>query len=75
MTGHYYEEVVWYESRWQCPTCGRFIADSAVESEDHLDPGEYFGVGSRTWGECSKCGRVDEPRCTPTVEHRETERR
>ena len=69
------EWVYWHDVRWQCPTCGRFIADSAVESEDYFDPSEYFGIGCRTWGECSKCGRVDEPRCIPTVEHRARESR
>ncbi len=60
----------WHDVRWQCPICARFIADAAVESEDYLDPSEYFGIGCRTWGECSKCGRVDEPRIRPISGHR-----
>lgn len=48
--------------RWQCRRCGRFVAESAVHSEDRIDPGAYYGVSSRTWVDCPRCGKVDNPR-------------
>ncbi len=48
--------------RWQCPRCGRFVAESSVQSEDRVDPSAYYGVTSRTWVTCSGCGEVDGPR-------------
>ena len=69
------EWVYWHDVRWQCPTCGRFIADSAVESEDYVDPSEYFGIVFLMCWVFFKCGGVEEPRCIPTVEHRAWESR
>jgi hypothetical protein len=48
--------------RWQCAGCSRFIAESAVGSEDYLDPGAYYGVSTRRWADCPRCGRTDDPR-------------
>lgn len=48
--------------RWQCVRCGRFVAESAVDSEDRIDPGAYYGVTSRMWANCARCGVVDDPR-------------
>lgn len=50
-----------YETRWTCPTCGRFIPEASVQSEDYMDAGAYYGVSSRTWGTCAVHGEVDEP--------------
>lgn len=47
-------------NRWACSR-GHFIAEAAVSSEDFLDPGAYYGVSSRVFGDCKVCGRVDEP--------------
>lgn len=47
--------------RWTC-TCGRWIPDASVVSEDYIDPGSYWGVSSKTTGTCSRCGVVNEPR-------------
>lgn len=47
--------------RWQCP-CGRFLPESAVHSEDRIDPSAYYGVTSRTWADCKRCGVVEKPR-------------
>lgn len=44
--------------RWQC-SCGRFISESAIKEEDYFDPGSYYGVGTRTWYDCSRCGTVE----------------
>lgn len=50
------------DGRWQCAGCGRFVAESAIHSEDRIDPGAYYGVSSHTWAECNRCGPVDDPR-------------
>lgn len=47
------------QGRWSCGRCGRFIADAAVHSEDYLDPGSYYGVGSTITAECRRCGQVE----------------
>jgi len=44
---------------WQCPQCGRFIREKSIREEDYLDPGSYYGVGTRTWYDCSACGTVE----------------
>lgn len=67
--------VYWHAVRWQCPICARFIADAAVESEDYFDPVEHLVVCCRTWGTCTKCGRVEEPRIRPISGHRIREAR
>lgn len=60
----------WYETRWLCPKCGRFLAESSIGGEDVYDPiNSYYGFYSRIWGDCKKCGRVDEPNCVPTKAH------
>lgn len=46
--------------RW-ADTAGHFLAEASVQSEDYRDDGAYYGVSSRTWATCKKCGRVDEP--------------
>jgi hypothetical protein len=48
--------------RWQCARCGRFVAESAVHSVDRIDPGAYYGITSRMWADCPRCGEVDNPR-------------
>lgn len=47
--------------RWAC-TCGRWIPEASVVSEDYRDPGAYFGVSTTTTGTCSRCGVINEPR-------------
>lgn len=47
--------------RWQCRRCGRFVPESAVQSEDYRDPDAYYGIISRTWVDCPRCGVVDNP--------------
>lgn len=61
------EPVTYFDVRWMCPTCGRFIAESAIRSWDVLDPGEYYGVRGVIAADCGRCGEI-EPRCTPTRE-------
>ena len=60
----------WVETRWQCQ-CGRFLADSAIHSEDRYDPSAYYGITTDTWGDCSRCGCVDEPRLIATKRSKE----
>ena len=48
-------------TRWACHK-GHFVAADAVQSEDYLDPGAYYGVSSRTWAACKVCGLIEEPR-------------
>lgn len=50
--------------RWRC-SCGRFLPASAVTEEDYLDPSAYYGIGTRTTGQCPKCGACV-PKHTPT---------
>lgn len=58
-----YEWVTIPDLRWQCPSCSRFILRSAIREEDFPDPGAYFGVGTRTWIDCPRCGTLErEPR-------------
>lgn len=52
------------EVRWTCPSCGRFIAESALRSWDEPDFGAYYGVIGVTVADCGRCGEV-EPRCIP----------
>jgi hypothetical protein len=59
----------WWEVRWLCPKCSRFVPESTVDSEDVWDPSAYYGFTTRTWAHCKKCGPVDEPRCIPTKAH------
>lgn len=47
-------------NRWACNK-GHFIAERAITSEDHLDPGSYYGVSSTITGDCKICGLVDDP--------------
>ena len=44
--------------RWQCD-CGRFIAESAITSQECIDPSGYYGVTCDSWYDCSRCGRRD----------------
>lgn len=60
------EEPVFYEVRWQCPRCGRFLAESAVRSWDVIDPGAYYGVRGVIVADCPRCGEVDDPPCIQT---------
>ena len=61
MTGH-----EWNDVRWQCPKCARFVAQSTVDSENVYDPiDSYYGFFSRTFADCKKCGRVEDPRLVP----------
>ena len=49
--------------RWQ-DARGHFLPNDAIQSEDIIDPGAYYGVSSRIWATCSVCGReVEDPRC------------
>ena len=43
----------------RCPKCGRWVKWGAIESEDYLDPGAYYGVSSHEWTNCPQCGRVE----------------
>jgi len=56
-----------YDARWQC-TCGRFLAETAIHSEDAVDPGAYYGVSSRIWADCPRCGEVESPRLVTVAE-------
>lgn len=51
--------------RWSCPKCGRFIAESAIRSEDHRDDSTYYGISTEYAAKCAKCGDVD-PHWAPT---------
>lgn len=64
-----WEEVTWYETRWQC-ACGRFVREDSIQSEDVPDATQWFGLDTHTWAHCSRCGYSAEPRCIPTVERR-----
>ena len=66
-------ETDWWETIWRCPCCGRFLPESSIQSEDYADPDAWYGVSSRIWADCVKCGRVEEPRCEPGRRHTETE--
>jgi ribosomal protein S27AE len=48
--------------RWQCPTCGRFLANNAIRSWDEINPGAYYGVTGHTVATCTRCGEVNDPR-------------
>lgn len=65
-------ETDWWEVIRRCPSCGRFLAESSIHSEDYADPDAWYGVSSRTWADCAKCGR-GEPRYEPGRRHTETE--
>lgn len=61
---------VWFETRWLCPTCSRFLPESAIGSRNVWDPiDSYYGFREEVWADCGKCGRVDNPRCVPTKSH------
>lgn len=45
--------------RWSCGKCGRFIAEDHVYSEDHLDPGAYYGVSVTITADCGRCGPIE----------------
>lgn len=47
-------------TRWACHK-GHWIAESAVASEDYLDPGAYYGVSSTIQATCKVCGLIDNP--------------
>lgn len=64
------EPDLWFETRWLCSKCGRFLADSSISSENVYDPiNSHYGFYERVWGDCKQCGRVKEPRCVPTKSH------
>ena len=63
----------WYEVRWSCRTCGRFLPESAIRSWDVLDNGEYYGVRSVTVADCPRCGETPDPALVPTKAHEFTE--
>lgn len=59
------------DGRWTCCNCSRFIAASATEYWDEIDPSSYFGVTTRYVVNCPTCGRLTDsetlpPRWTPT---------
>lgn len=60
--------LTYFETRWQCRGCGKFVAESTVHSRDYLDNGAYYGVSSEMWCDCPRCGRTAEPACVPTRE-------
>lgn len=47
--------------RWQCH-CGRFLPESAIHDEDKRDDSAYYGVTSRIWADCKRCGVVEWPK-------------
>lgn len=63
----------WFEYRWQCRRCARFLAESAIRSWDVLDNGEYYGVRSVTVADCPRCGETPDPASIPTKAHAFTE--
>jgi len=51
--------------RWQCPKCGRFIKEAAIREENYRDFTAYYGVGTRTFVDCGRCGTLEmHPRLT-----------
>lgn len=59
----------WFDVRWQCPNCGRFVAQERIGEVDHVDPGAYYGISTEMWVDCPRCGRVEWPRLVPVGEH------
>lgn len=52
----------WFDTRFQCRRCHRFISQDAIREEHHRDNGVYYGVSTRTEYDCGRCGTVkDEP--------------
>jgi hypothetical protein len=51
-----------FDVRWQDGR-GHFLPSDAIQSEDRIDPGAYYGVSSRIWATCKVCGVVEDPRC------------
>lgn len=48
------------ELRWQCPGCSRFIPRSAIREDNYIDPSAYFGIETRTWVDCPRCGTLEQ---------------
>lgn len=54
--------------RWQCASCGRFVAEADIEHQDFVDPESYYGVREEYWVKCRNCGCTGMPRCVQTKE-------
>jgi hypothetical protein len=59
------DDVVFTDWRWRCPHCARFLASTAIKSEDYRDDGAYYGVSTRISADCPRCGDI-EPMFAPT---------
>jgi 4-hydroxy-3-methylbut-2-en-1-yl diphosphate synthase IspG/GcpE len=46
-------------SRYACPSCGRFIAESAVENWITRDDSDYYGICDHFAATCGRCGRIE----------------
>lgn len=54
-----------YDTRFACPSCGRFVSVANIHQEDYRDPSAYYGIGTTTAITCSRCGLVEaEPSIT-----------
>ena len=64
----------WYDVRFQCPICGRFIAEKSVHGTDVIDPSEWYGIRVEWTVDCTRCGRleIDYPRIVQIREYTET---
>ena len=51
------EPMTYSETRFAC-TCGRFLSESAIRSEDFRDDSAYYGVRTEVEWDCSRCGTV-----------------
>ena len=61
----------WHEIRYQCPQCGRIVAESAITTTDYRDDDTYYGFAT-TWSiDCSRCGHIDDLVDLPHVPIRE----
>ena len=54
------DPFTFYDWRFVCPQCSRFVRPDQVISTDHADPSAYYGVSTDTVTTCSKCGPVDD---------------
>lgn len=62
------ETITYFDTRWICPKCSRFIKESSITSINYLDDSEYYGVRTEIFGQCKQCGEVPEPRVIPLKE-------
>jgi len=49
----------YYDVRFACPNCGRFLREDQITGVDNYDPSAYYGVSSTITVNCGRCGEVD----------------